>query len=108
MDFSDPGLLRGLIVSDFNVQNLAGFLVNSGHEPAVNVEVAPFGQVAQILRDGSSPLWEAKAFGIVWTRLEAISPAFAMMLSGSSYDLKLLARDVTSYGNALIAAAERG
>jgi FkbH-like protein len=99
--------LSGLLVSDFNIQNLAGYLVNSEEKPAIRVEVTPFGQAAFVLNDINSPAWESKHFAVVWTRLEAISSAFAAMLSGSGNDTILLEREVSDYAESLIAAATR-
>ena len=104
---ASSGSLSGLLVSDFNSQNLAGYLVNSDEEPAVRVEVTPFGQVSQLLGDALSPAWESKDFCVVWTRLEAISSAFSAMLSGIAYDVDLLEREVSDYAESLIAAAKR-
>lgn len=59
---------RALIISDFNVQNLAGCLNNPGYQPEIDIEVAPFGQVIQILSDFSHPCWQQPCdYLIVWT-----------------------------------------
>jgi FkbH-like protein len=66
-------VLRGVILSDVNLQNLAGHLENDPSFPAVSVKVAPFGQIAQTILGGDPELFGAAGgeagtdFAVLWT-----------------------------------------
>ena len=46
----------GLLISDFNLSNFAGYLANDQGSPRVQPVVAPFGQVAQARGDREGAL----------------------------------------------------
>jgi FkbH-like protein len=74
--------VRGILVSDFSVQELALHL--RAHDPLgprVEAAVAPFGQVVQTLHDmGAVAAAEKADFAVVWTRPESIGPLRGMLL----------------------------
>ena len=47
---------KGLLISDFNVQNLSAYLKNDSNRPLLDCQAAPYGQVTQSLFDAKSPL----------------------------------------------------
>jgi FkbH-like protein len=83
-----PGPLRGVILSDVNLQNLAGHLENDAAFPPVSVRVAPFGQIAQTILGGDPALFgaadgdagkagEAGAdFAVLWTSPAGVIEGF--------------------------------
>ena len=71
----------GLLVSDFNIQNLAGYLNNDESRPIVQVTTAPFGQVTPTLLDGHAEAWQTQPdFAVVWTRPENVVESFSRVL----------------------------
>jgi len=64
----DKPIAKTLLISDFNVQNLAGYLSNAGDNHDVAAETAPFGQVVQILSDFSQYFSQyTPDYLVVWT-----------------------------------------
>jgi len=98
--------MRGLLISDFNVQTLAGYLTNEKREPSMKVEVGPFGQVIPTLLDKSLECWHAKPdFCVVWTRPDGVLSSFASILNGSGCDWNELDAEVDTFAAALAAAS---
>lgn len=72
---------RCLLISDFNVSNLRGYLENSEEAPAVRASEAPFGQVMSTLLDPGSEVWTEKHdVALVWTRPEGVIESFQSVL----------------------------
>ena len=70
-----PAACRGLLVSDFTVQELAGQLRrDDGLGPDVEAEVAPFDQVVQTLHELRDGAHAGLDFALVWTRGESSRP----------------------------------
>src|SRR5262249_4559180 len=100
--------LKGLLVSDFNAENLAAYLRNDSNEPAVDCEVAPFGQVAQSLLEASLPFWQLPLdFVVVWSRPEAVLESFARALDGFAVDADVIRKEVDTYCQQLLLAKDR-
>jgi FkbH-like protein len=73
--------LNGLLVSDFTCDVLQAFLTNLPEEPSCQVELSPFGQTINILKDPSGPLWQNSLdFMVVWTQVMAVVPSFKRVL----------------------------
>ncbi|MFA6109397.1 MAG: HAD-IIIC family phosphatase [Candidatus Latescibacterota bacterium] len=99
---------RLLLVSDFNLDNLAGLLGQDPEAPAVEPVVAPFGQAVQVLADGSLSCWDpVPAVCLVWTRPQAVLPAFARRLQGEAVGDEEILSEVDAYAELLLAAAGR-
>ena len=97
-----------LLVSDFNLQNFTSLLARYRDELGDAHTIAPLGQVTQVLLDGESALWLPPPHEcIVWTRPEAILPAFKRVMEGHPIDLYELDQDVDSFAHSLLAAAAR-
>ncbi|MCG8467122.1 MAG: HAD-IIIC family phosphatase [Gemmatimonadetes bacterium] len=72
----------GVLVSDFNTQNLASFLTNSDDVPDIEVREAPYGQVEQVLYDPGHSIWTPRPdFTVVWTQPAAALPTFRSALA---------------------------
>jgi FkbH-like protein len=103
---SDP--VSGLIVSDFNAQNLAGLLSNSPEPPRVTFGTAPFGQVMQTLTDPSMQCWQSRPeVVIVWTRPQAVLPTFQQLLENARPVPIDLSVEVDAFTDAIRAATQR-
>src|SRR5204863_986032 len=69
-------VLRGVILSDVNCQNLAGHLENDPAFPQVSVQVAPFGQIAQTILGGDPELFAGADFAVLWTSPAGVIEGF--------------------------------
>jgi FkbH-like protein len=103
----DPAV-RGLLISDFSVQELAALLRRVDElGPAIDVDVAPFDQVVQTLHKlideeaGNGP-----DFALIWTRPEAAIPGFRALLAHEHVDVADILAEVDGYA-ALLAHASR-
>lgn len=74
--------------------------------PHVQIDVAPYDRVMASLLNSADPIWHpAPTLVLVSTRLERLSAAYAAHLAGRGLDSQALARDVSTYADALKAAA---
>ena len=72
-----------LLLADFNICNLAGYMRNDGEAPAVEIIAAPYDQVVPVLADPAHACWDGPVrYAVGWTRPERVSPTFAGMLRG--------------------------
>jgi len=98
----------GLLVSDFNVQNLSAYLNKDDRAPRVAALAAPFGQVGQVLLDDGLPCWQSKPeFVVVWTRPESVLEGFRHLLAFAKVDTREILRQVDEYAAALLVAKDR-
>lgn len=99
---------RLLLVSDFNLSNLAGYLENDDTSPAIETVAGDFGQVYPVLTGQVSQPWEpSPAYGLVWTLPDRVSPAFNRLVQHELIDENQLVADVDAFSNAVLAAAKR-
>ncbi|HVP68490.1 MAG TPA: HAD-IIIC family phosphatase [Anaeromyxobacteraceae bacterium] len=99
-----PGV-RGVLASDFTVDDLARHLADPSDPPVVHAEVAPFGQVAQTILAG--PRADASDFLLVWTRPESAAPAFARALGGEAVEEGAVLEDVDRFCDLVAGGAGR-
>src|SRR5947208_2167327 len=93
----DP-LRKGLLISDFNAENLSAYLKNDGNDPRVDTATVPYGQVNQTLVDARLPCWQSDLnFVVIWTRPEASLEVFGNLVAFSDVDLKRLYEQVDEY-----------
>lgn len=90
---------RGLLISDFNIDNLAAYLNNDPEQPLVKCSVAPFAQISQALLDRTLPCWEpVPNFIVVWSRPEGVLEGFCHLAAdGEPLPARVLRRDVDEY-----------
>jgi FkbH-like protein len=93
---------RGVIVSDFTVGELERRLNDPREAQLLDFEVAPFGQVVSSLL---SPPPEDRDNLIVWTRPEAVVPAFESLLAFESVPEPELLQQVDQFCDLLARAA---
>ncbi|MBN2411419.1 HAD-IIIC family phosphatase [candidate division KSB1 bacterium] len=90
--------LRGILLSDFNIQNLAGYLNNNPDEPGVEVKEAPFGQVIPLLVDPNAEIWQKNYdFAVIWTQPESVVPSFQKALNFESVNMTTILGQVDEY-----------
>ena len=97
---------RCLLISDFNATPLAGYLRNDGETPAVEVVEAPYGAVESVLLPDHAAWQEKPDCALVWTRPQAVSPAFAALGEGGQIEMQLLEEDVRRFAALLATAAQ--
>src|SRR5262245_31187879 len=104
-DKNGSGTLEFLLISSFNVSNLAALLSKEKVSPAIQAVCAPFGQVMQTLLNPSSDAWRARFDHlIIWTSPESVSPTYTSLLAGEEIEPERLMRDVDDFCAAVRAA----
>ena len=89
---------KAVLISDFTLNNFAGYLENDEGLPRILATMAPFGQVMQVLMNDSLDCWQSGPdLGIVWTRPEAIIEAFNKTLQFEVVDLEKILEQVDAY-----------
>ncbi len=88
-----------LIVSDFNVQNLAAILNNRHSVDGIHADAAEYGQVMQTLLGPDA--WGSHNAAIVWTSPRAISNAYRRAVEGELIDSAQLSAEVAEFADAL-------
>ncbi len=98
-----------LLVSDFNIAPLAGYLRNDEELPIVDVVEAPHGVVEPVFLSEHS-VWQrvpVDAVALVWTRPEAIAPSFVQLLRGVPPPADVLEGEVDRFVDLLLGAGPR-
>src|SRR6266571_2628616 len=102
------GVLRGVLISDFNVANLAGFLANDSEEPVAEATVAPFGQAIPILMNGDHEIWGGDpSFTVVWTRPEGVIESFSRFIGHETENAENVLGEVDAYAELLVRLGKR-
>jgi FkbH-like protein len=100
--------MRGLLISDFNIENLSAYLKRQKNLPAIDSVSISYGQVFQTLLDGKACGWsDDPDFVVVWTRPEGVLRAFQDLLSCSRVSDQDLDSEVEAYAAALRKASTR-
>lgn len=100
--------MNGLLISDFNPENLASYLRNDKQKPAIESVAVSYGQVAQVLLDAGAGEWNPRPdFTVVWTRPEATLEAFRLILDSQEVPGETLLSQVDQFAELLVAAARR-
>src|SRR5262249_47314573 len=89
---------KAILISDFTLNNFAGYLDNDQSFPRIHSTIAPFGQVMQVFMDDRLDCWQAAPeLGIVWTRPEAVIEAFNKTLQFETVELAEILKQVDAY-----------
>jgi FkbH-like protein len=98
----------GVVISDFNANNLGGYLSNDEEVPVLEVRVAPFGQPVQML--GSKDFGgveETPDFLVVWTQPQSVIASFRDALDGRLPGIDSILEEVDEFAAQLAGAAKR-
>lgn len=103
---------RVLLVGDTTLDPLGRLLERGEEVPRLKTTAAPYGQVYQVLLDGTHPLWETNPeILVVWTAPNLTLPSLAKLLRfefESAAELHEAAlREVEQFANAVLRAAQR-
>ncbi len=103
----DPKL-SSLLVSDFNIDVLAGYLSNSEESPVVSAAAAPFGMIIPTLLgapfDGQKDNYD---FAIVWSRPEAVIEGFSKAINFQEYSSEEIFSQIDQYVQAIRTLAQK-
>src|ERR1051326_4871815 len=93
--------LKVILISDFTIGNLAGYLRNDTSLSA-DVTIAPFAQVIQTILNDQLDCWQtAHDVAVVWTRPEATLSKFESLLRFEDVALDEILNEVDAYCAAL-------
>jgi HAD superfamily phosphatase (TIGR01681 family) len=90
---------KGLLVSDFTLDNFAQQLIHDSDPPLIEAVPAPFGQIQAVLVDPGHPIWNESPFdfAVVWTQPQAVIEYFGNLLQYQPVDLDKLLAQVDDY-----------
>ncbi|HEY4303880.1 MAG TPA: HAD-IIIC family phosphatase [Gemmatimonadaceae bacterium] len=97
--------LRGVVLADFTIADLAIRLEDDSESPSMRVEQSPFDQVIPQLLQG--PSGDATDFCVVWTRPDAISPAFRHVLASEGATDEEILKEVDGFCDLVLQAAPK-
>ena len=99
---------RIVLISDFNLENFAALARTDPAPPAIEVEVAPYGQVFQSLVQEDAEHWSAGPDGaLVWTRPEGAIQSFGDFLQMQPGAADAVPAEVEAFAQTLLAASRR-
>ena len=91
-------ILDFLLISNFNLSNLAALLSKDEESPMIRAVTAPFGQVMQVLLEPASDLWSKGTQGVVvWTSPESVSPSYRRLLESEEAEPEELMHEVDEF-----------
>ena len=91
-------ILDFLLISNFNLSNLAALLSKDEESPMIRAVTAPFGQVMQVLLEPASDLWSKGTQGVVvWTSPESVSPSYRRLLESEEAEPEQLMHEVDEF-----------
>ncbi len=90
---------RGLLISDFTIDELARHLEANADSPTLAASVAPFGAVIPALMSPRNP---AHDYAVVWTRPEGVLTSFARLLDFEIVSEQELLDEVDQFASTLL------
>lgn len=100
--------MKALLISDFSINNLAGYLKNDLLEQRLQTVIAPFNQVHQTLIDPTLECWKENCdYAIVWTQPERVLKKFQAYLNNEEIELEELLNEIDDFANLVISASFR-
>ena len=94
--------LECILISDFNIDILKGYLDNDLNRPAINATVVPFGQVIPTLIDKELECWKRKYdIAVVWTQPQAVIESFGHSITYQQVSMDQILAEVQEYSRLL-------
>jgi FkbH-like protein len=104
----DPVVRQLLLVGDTTLDPLARLLERSSETPKLKCSVAPYGQIYQILLDGSHPAWNLhRDCLVVWTAPHLTLPSVAKLLRFEPVTHEDVLGEAEQFADAVLQAAGR-
>jgi len=92
-----------LLISDFNINNFAGYLNNDNDFPKVNATVAPFGHVIPALVDKNLECWHTRYdFAVIWTQPESVIQSFNHIFHYRNIQINNILKEVDEYSSVVM------
>lgn len=92
-----------LLISDFTINNFAGYLDNDKSLPAVRSVIPPFDQAVRVLTDSSLECWKSEPdFAVVWTRPDNVIKSFCELTRYRNVPIEEILKEVDSYSSLLL------
>ena len=90
--------LKAILLSDFTLTNLGGYLSSFKLDLPISVLPTPFGQPASVILDGNHNCWnEHPDMAIVWCRPEAVFESFRRCMDGEELNVDGLMEEVDAF-----------
>src|SRR5512143_221073 len=87
-----------VLVSDFNLQNFAGYAAQDPEVPRLKPIAAPLGQPVPSLLDKAAPHWQGPPdTAVIWTQPQSVNSAFNALLSYEQVPLRNVLQEVDEY-----------
>ena len=100
--------MKAILISDFSINNLSGYLKNDLLDFRLQTIIAPFNQVHQVLLDNSLECWEDKSeYAIIWTQPERVLKGFNSFLNNEPIELEVILDEVEKFATLIIGASDR-
>ncbi len=96
---------KGLLLSDFTVDELGVFLNNDDSDPTVQMRSSGFGPVLSTLMNDSTDLFKDIHFAVIWTLPDGI-PSFTRLLQNDDPPLQQILDDVDVLADAILKRCE--
>lgn len=99
---------KGLLISNFTIDNFAGYLHNNEDSPRVKSIIAPFDQVIHVLSDKDLDCWKDNVdFAVVWTQPESIIEHFNHLMNYKNVSIEKIFEEVDEYSSLLLGIRNR-
>jgi FkbH-like protein len=92
-----------VLISDFNLQNFAGYIANDPNFPAIEPITTPFGQAVSTLLHPDLACWQnTPDAALIWTRPQTVISAFNSLLRYEQVPLQKVLQQVDEYSSLLV------
>lgn len=90
--------LKPILISDFTINNLSGYLTNLTDTIGYNPVIAPFNQVQQVLLDPHLECWQSTPdFAIVFCQPHKVIHSFNKLLNNETVTLDVILNEVDEF-----------
>jgi FkbH-like protein len=97
-----------VLVSDFNLQNFAGYLVNDPEFPSLKTIITPFGQPVSTLLRKDLPCWQdSPDIAVIWTQPQSVNTSFNALLRYERVSVKRVLQEVDEFCSLLVNMSKR-
>ena len=97
-----------ILISDFTIDNLAGYLNNDKDVPKVKSIVSPYNQVFRVMVDENLECWlHNPDVAIVWTQPENVIESFSHILNFRSIPIEDIFEEVDRFSSLLLNVCDR-
>ncbi len=99
---------RMLLLSDFNLENLAALIEQDGSLPDIDPLLGPYGQACPVLLDENHDTWEQDPdYLLCWTKPENVIGSFNNLQSGSPVSIDELLNEVDGFISQIRLASQK-